>query len=177
MCDIRSTVHLMTFAGRSNPGADPTTRWDLLPLGAQLLHGLQPGQRFPCWPGLRDHVYPNVSLHRTKHYQLLWDVADWPQRGHILVPQVKPSKESWKKTNMIYDYLFFSHRFFFFMFIVRMHLALKAYQELLLTVNEMDRSPDESIRQSSNVIKSKMPLIWLKKHTFQITTDGSNWIL
>lgn len=36
-----------------------------------------------------------------------------------------------------------------------MHLALKAYQELLLTVNEMDRSQDESIRQSSSVIKSK----------------------
>uniref|UniRef100_A0A8C7YU96 Timeless circadian clock n=1 Tax=Oryzias sinensis TaxID=183150 RepID=A0A8C7YU96_9TELE len=36
----------------------------------------------------------------------------------------------------------------------RMHLALKAYQELLLTVNEMDRSHDESIRQSSNVLKS-----------------------
>ncbi|XP_017271464.1 protein timeless homolog [Kryptolebias marmoratus] len=38
----------------------------------------------------------------------------------------------------------------------RMHLALKAYQELLLTVNEMDRSHDESIRQSSNVIKSNI---------------------
>ncbi|XP_061584565.1 protein timeless homolog isoform X2 [Cololabis saira] len=38
----------------------------------------------------------------------------------------------------------------------RMHLALKAYQELLLTVNEMDRSPDETIRQSSNVIKSNI---------------------
>ncbi|XP_040890183.1 protein timeless homolog [Toxotes jaculatrix] len=38
----------------------------------------------------------------------------------------------------------------------RMHLALKAYQELLLTVNEMDRSEDESIRQSSNVIKSNI---------------------
>ncbi|XP_041639301.1 protein timeless homolog [Cheilinus undulatus] len=38
----------------------------------------------------------------------------------------------------------------------RMHLALKAYQELLLTVNEMDRSVDESIRQSSNVIKSNI---------------------
>lgn len=37
----------------------------------------------------------------------------------------------------------------------RMHLALKAYQELLLTVNEMDSSPDENIRQSSNVIKSE----------------------
>ena len=36
----------------------------------------------------------------------------------------------------------------------RMHLALKAYQELLLTVNEMDRSRDDTIRQSSNVIKS-----------------------
>uniref|UniRef100_A0A3P9L7Q8 Timeless circadian regulator n=1 Tax=Oryzias latipes TaxID=8090 RepID=A0A3P9L7Q8_ORYLA len=38
----------------------------------------------------------------------------------------------------------------------RMHLALKAYQELLLTVNEMDRSHDESIRQSSNVLKSNI---------------------
>ncbi|XP_041810602.1 protein timeless homolog [Chelmon rostratus] len=38
----------------------------------------------------------------------------------------------------------------------RMHLALKAYQELLLTVNEMDRSRDESIRQSSSVIKSNI---------------------
>uniref|UniRef100_A0A665TCC4 Timeless circadian clock n=1 Tax=Echeneis naucrates TaxID=173247 RepID=A0A665TCC4_ECHNA len=38
----------------------------------------------------------------------------------------------------------------------RMHLALKAYQELLLNVNEMDRSQDESIRQSSNVIKSNI---------------------
>uniref|UniRef100_A0AAQ5ZUR6 Timeless circadian clock n=1 Tax=Amphiprion ocellaris TaxID=80972 RepID=A0AAQ5ZUR6_AMPOC len=38
----------------------------------------------------------------------------------------------------------------------RMHLALKAYQELLLTVNEMDRSQDETIRQSSSVIKSNV---------------------
>ncbi|XP_074536589.1 protein timeless homolog [Halichoeres trimaculatus] len=38
----------------------------------------------------------------------------------------------------------------------RMHLALKAYQELLLTVNEMDRSQDENIQQSSNVIKSNI---------------------
>uniref|UniRef100_A0A674BGR9 Timeless circadian clock n=1 Tax=Salmo trutta TaxID=8032 RepID=A0A674BGR9_SALTR len=38
----------------------------------------------------------------------------------------------------------------------RMHLALKAYQELLLTVNEMDRSRDENIRQSANVIKSNI---------------------
>lgn len=36
-----------------------------------------------------------------------------------------------------------------------MHLALKAYQELLLNLNEMDRSQDENIRQSSNVIKSE----------------------
>ncbi|XP_054882313.1 protein timeless homolog [Poeciliopsis prolifica] len=38
----------------------------------------------------------------------------------------------------------------------RMHLALKAYQELLQTVNEMDRSADEGIRQSANVIKSNI---------------------
>lgn len=41
-------------------------------------------------------------------------------------------------------------------FFSRMHLALKAYQELLLNLNEMDHSQDENIRQSSNVIKSKM---------------------
>uniref|UniRef100_A0A8C1QQR3 Timeless circadian clock n=1 Tax=Cyprinus carpio TaxID=7962 RepID=A0A8C1QQR3_CYPCA len=38
----------------------------------------------------------------------------------------------------------------------RMHLALKAYQELLLTVNEMDRSKDVNIQHSSNVIKSNI---------------------
>lgn len=38
----------------------------------------------------------------------------------------------------------------------RMHLALKAYQELLITVNEMDHSKDENIRQSANVIKSNI---------------------
>lgn len=41
-----------------------------------------------------------------------------------------------------------------------MHLALKAYQELLITVNEMDHSKDENIRQSANVIKSKKPHIF-----------------
>lgn len=39
-----------------------------------------------------------------------------------------------------------------------MHLALKAYQELLMTINEMDHSKDENIRQSANVIKSKKHL-------------------
>ncbi|XP_077460077.1 protein timeless homolog [Stigmatopora argus] len=38
----------------------------------------------------------------------------------------------------------------------RMHLALKGYQELLMTVNEMDKSQDESVRHSSNVIKSNI---------------------
>lgn len=37
----------------------------------------------------------------------------------------------------------------------RMHLALKAYQELLATVNEMDMSPDEAVRESSRIIKSE----------------------
>lgn len=37
-----------------------------------------------------------------------------------------------------------------------MHLALKAYQELLLNLNEMDHSQDENIRQSANIIKSKL---------------------
>lgn len=41
-----------------------------------------------------------------------------------------------------------------------MHLALKAYQELLATVNEMDMSPDEAVRESSRIIKSEaFPLL------------------
>lgn len=40
-----------------------------------------------------------------------------------------------------------------------MHLALKAYQELLATVNEMDVSPDEAVRESSRIIKSEA-LAW-----------------
>uniref|UniRef100_A0A8C9V5N2 Timeless circadian clock n=1 Tax=Scleropages formosus TaxID=113540 RepID=A0A8C9V5N2_SCLFO len=39
---------------------------------------------------------------------------------------------------------------------LKMHLALKAYQELLLTVNEMDRSQEENFRQSASVIKSNI---------------------
>lgn len=40
-------------------------------------------------------------------------------------------------------------------FPLRMHLALKAYQELLRTVQEMDRSPEPAVRDSSQVIKSE----------------------
>lgn len=40
-----------------------------------------------------------------------------------------------------------------------MHLALKAYQELLATVNEMDMSPDEAVRESSRIIKSEAFLL------------------
>lgn len=47
----------------------------------------------------------------------------------------------------------------------RMHLALKAYQELLRTVQEMDRSPEPAVRDSSQVIKSEsvplFPHAWL----------------
>lgn len=39
--------------------------------------------------------------------------------------------------------------------VLRMHLALKAYQELLRTVQEMDRSPEPAVRDSSQVIKSE----------------------
>ncbi|CAH6778542.1 Timeless [Phodopus roborovskii] len=38
----------------------------------------------------------------------------------------------------------------------RMHLALKAYQELLATVNEMDICPDEAVRESSRIIKNNI---------------------
>ncbi|KAM3935169.1 protein timeless homolog [Leptodactylus fuscus] len=38
----------------------------------------------------------------------------------------------------------------------RMHLALKSYQELLMTVNEMDHSKDPSVRESSKVIKNNI---------------------
>nr|XP_032813206.1 protein timeless homolog isoform X4 [Petromyzon marinus] len=38
----------------------------------------------------------------------------------------------------------------------RMHLALKAYQELIMTLEEMDKSKEESVRESGNVIKSNL---------------------
>ncbi|XP_069762514.1 protein timeless homolog [Narcine bancroftii] len=38
----------------------------------------------------------------------------------------------------------------------RMHLALKAYQELLSTINEMDHSKDKNLRESARVIKSNI---------------------
>lgn len=38
----------------------------------------------------------------------------------------------------------------------RMHLALKAYQELLKTIHEMDLSKDEAVRDSSKVIKNNI---------------------
>lgn len=60
-------------------------------------------------------------------------------------------------------------------FFLRMHLALKAYQELLLTVNEMDCSQDENIRQSSNVIKSKMQTV--RVHNFDSTFVGYNYTI
>ncbi|KAE8626528.1 hypothetical protein XENTR_v10006654 [Xenopus tropicalis] len=38
----------------------------------------------------------------------------------------------------------------------RMHLALKAYQELLSTVHEMDHSKEEAVRESSKIIKNNI---------------------
>ncbi|XP_062827010.1 protein timeless homolog isoform X2 [Anolis carolinensis] len=38
----------------------------------------------------------------------------------------------------------------------RMHLALKAYQELLMTMHEMDHSQDETIRHSSHILKNNI---------------------
>ncbi|TFK02887.1 t-SNARE domain-containing protein 1 [Platysternon megacephalum] len=44
----------------------------------------------------------------------------------------------------------------------RMHLAVNAYRELLTTVQEMDRSPDEAVRDSSKVIKNN--IFYLMEH-------------
>ncbi|XP_020640470.3 protein timeless homolog [Pogona vitticeps] len=38
----------------------------------------------------------------------------------------------------------------------RMHLALKAYQELLMTVHEMDHSQEEAVRHSSHILKNNI---------------------
>ncbi|XP_066471132.1 protein timeless homolog [Tiliqua scincoides] len=38
----------------------------------------------------------------------------------------------------------------------RMHLALKAYQELLMTMHEMDHSQEEAVRNSSNILKNNI---------------------
>lgn len=36
----------------------------------------------------------------------------------------------------------------------RLHLALRAYKELLYTLQEMDKSNDETVKESSKVLKS-----------------------
>ncbi|KYO34847.1 timeless-like protein [Alligator mississippiensis] len=38
----------------------------------------------------------------------------------------------------------------------RMHLALKAYQELLLSLQEMDQAPDPAVRRGSHVLKTNI---------------------
>ncbi|KAJ7317842.1 hypothetical protein JRQ81_004004, partial [Phrynocephalus forsythii] len=38
----------------------------------------------------------------------------------------------------------------------RMHLALKAYQELLMTVHEMDHSQEDAVRHSSHILKNNI---------------------
>ncbi|XP_015285196.1 PREDICTED: protein timeless homolog [Gekko japonicus] len=38
----------------------------------------------------------------------------------------------------------------------RMHLALKAYQELLMTMHEMDHSQEEAVRNSSHILKNNV---------------------
>lgn len=43
--------------------------------------------------------------------------------------------------------------------ILRVHLALKAYQELLHTLDMMDRSKNTQLIESSKVIKSKLSVV------------------
>lgn len=152
---IKTLSFLVFSIGKSDSRASSATRRDLLPLGTQLFHGLQSWQRLPGWLCFWDHVHPCFPFHWAQHNQLLWDNDPWPQRHHILVPQVRESLiAGWIGTNV-----WVGPRLM--LFVSRMHLALKAYQELLLNVNEMDQSKDEAIQQSSNVIKSKMVVIRL----------------
>lgn len=76
-------------SGESSAGAGPAAWWDLLPLGPQLLHGLQPLKWLPARPGLRDPFYSRLPFHWEEHHQLLWDDAHRPQRSHLLVTQVR----------------------------------------------------------------------------------------
>lgn len=50
----------------------------------------------------------------------------------------------------------------------RLHMALLAYRELLLTLCVMDKSPDDTVRNSSRVIKSNIFYI-LEYREFVIT--------
>ena len=47
------------------------------------------------------------------------------------------------------------HYIYFTVISPRIHLALKAYQELLMTLDAMDRSGNSTLIESSKVIKSK----------------------
>lgn len=144
------TQHCVCSPGKSHSRAEWAAWRDILPLGSQLLHGFQPRQWVPCWLSFWDHVHPCFPLYWAQHHQLLWDDPHRPQRGHLLVAQVRRSLGFCINRHscvLVPDCVSCAPS--------RMHLALKAYQELLLTVNEMDQSQDENIRQSSSIIKSK----------------------
>ena len=49
-----------------------------------------------------------------------------------------------------------------YFFFYRLHLALKAYSELLQNLNMMDRSKDEAIRNSAQVIKGNYCIAWIE---------------
>lgn len=51
----------------------------------------------------------------------------------------------------------------------RLHIALQAYRELLFTLNAMDKSTDETIRQAAMVIKSNVfYLVEYREFIFQL---------
>lgn len=63
-------------------------------------------------------------------------------------------------------HLFFTHR---------MHLALKAYQELLMTMHEMDHSQEETVRDSSNILKSEV-FLFKKEYRTAIVALEDNFL-
>lgn len=90
-----------------------------------------------------------IECNITKYYEMILtdrkEATSWSRRqGHSDVYSKLIKNEMYA----------FSPKCLWFI-LSRMHLALKAYQELLLNLNEMDHSQDENIRQSANIIKSK----------------------
>lgn len=81
-------VRLVFRAGRVDPGTGTAAWWDILSVGFDFLHGLQPGSELQTGCGVWDHVHPHLSFHWEEHHQLLWDDTHWQEGCHILVSQV-----------------------------------------------------------------------------------------
>ncbi|XP_065348706.1 protein timeless homolog [Cloeon dipterum] len=83
----------------------------------------------------RNYKFRIELVSETMSVQTFHWVQTQLDRCHEMLQTLKKNRRQWVK---------------------RQHLALKAYQELLMTLLEMDRSADEGVRSTARVIKSNI---------------------